>query len=137
MAFDYIGKTYSKFNGEYMKYAPNVVTGFDADIIEKHFYENVIENKDVISLSERLGFNIDNIKLAINENTEKAFKTRIMTKDGISFKTQPEYNITVDNMPVRDTQGNVLIYIPDVNELKQMRQKEMAKEPIALTLPRG
>lgn len=137
MAFDYIEKTYSKFNGEYMKYAPDVVTGFDIDIVQQHFNENVIKNKDILSLSERLEFDIDNIKLAINKNTEKAFKTRIIGKDGVSFKTQLEYNIIVDNLPLRDNKGNVIIYIPDIEELKQIHKNEMKKEPIPLTLPRG
>lgn len=122
MAFDYVQKTYSKFNGKLMKYAPDVVTGFDAGLIENDFQETINQENIVNSLNQ-LGYSTDDIELISDIETERTVKTRQETSDGVSFKKPLSYLMAVGGLPLLNKNGNILRYKIDVNKFKNEKQK--------------
>jgi hypothetical protein len=121
MAFDYVQKTYSKFNGKLMKYAPDAMTGFDAGLIESDF-QSRINDQNVLDVLDNLGYATEDIEIISDIQTEKAIKTRQETSDGVSFKSPLSYLLAVGGLPLLEENGNILRYDVDIDKFKDTKQ---------------
>lgn len=120
LAADGLSHIYRKFNGEFMKNAPNAITDYDEDLINQDI-QDALSDEVSLKLLEKQQITPESVKIMSDMQTEKDVKT------GSDIR----YPIVDENyMPIRDNRGNPIYYKMSYRNLNQkLMESEKSEKP--------